>query len=106
MKHYTEKEIKKIRSQMNDGAEFCGIMNDKGVGLIYRSGEFINWKHFGSSANGNNDKELRWIIETIFKDCSEIVPCVWSAYHVNHVPVNCLYGRIDMSASHPNVYGL
>ena len=31
------------------------------------TGKYINWYHYGSSANKNNIKELFWIITVIFK---------------------------------------
>lgn len=106
MKKYTDKEIKKIYNDLNNGAIYCGVCNNKGVGMIYASGLYIRWQHYGQSANKNTPENLRWLIENIFIDCDIITPAIYSKYHVNYIPVNEKYTGIDFSMNHPNIYGL
>ena len=106
MKRYTDSEIQEIRKNLIAGAVFCGIENNRGIGTIRATKELLLWNHFGSSANKNTIGDLRWILETIFKNCSEIVPCEYSEYHINYIPTDTTYTAVDFSASHPNAYGL
>ena len=105
MKRYTDSEIQEIREQLTNGAVFCGIENNRGIGTIRADKCLLSWNHYGSSASRNTVDDLRWILETIFKNCSEIVPCEYSEYHINYIPVDRKYSAVDFSASHPNVYG-
>ena len=71
MKKFTNAEIAEIRANLNKGIVYCGIRSDGyGVGEISVSPtkEYIRWRHFGQSANKNTDGQLRWLLETIFKD--------------------------------------
>jgi hypothetical protein len=107
MKKFTNQEIAQIRADLNNGAIYCGIKNRCGVGEIYKTMQGnIAWKYFGSSANKNTNRDLRWLLETIFEDCETVVPAEYSYYHINYVPTDKQYSGIDMSRSHPNVYGL
>lgn len=106
MKHYTDSEIQAIRESITSGTVFCGIESNRGIGTIRADKNLLFWNHFGSSANKNTNDDLRWIVETIFSNCSEIVPCEYSDYHMNYIPIDSRYTPVDMSAQHPNVYGL
>ena len=105
MKRYTDSEIQEIRENLISGAVFCGIENNRAIGTIRATSELLRWNHFGSSANKNTVEDLRWIAETIFANCAEIVPCKYSEYHMNYIPIDSRYSAVDFSASHPNVYG-
>lgn len=107
MKNYTNKEIAQIRKNINNGMEYCGICNNRGIGNVYLSDtNFIRWQHYGQSANKNTDEDLSFIINTIFYDCELFVPAEWSDYHINHIPVDKQYEAIDLSSNHPNTFGL
>lgn len=108
MKHFTDNELKVIKDDINNGTVYCGIRKDGyGVGRIYLTtcGN-IGWRHFGESANKNTIEELRWMLETIFKDCETVTPAEWSDYHIGYVPIDKQYKGIDYSTKHPNVCGL
>jgi hypothetical protein len=38
---------------------------------VSENGEYIRWRHYGSSANENTKQALQWLIETIFKTTPE-----------------------------------
>lgn len=40
---------------------------------LYKHGDYICWRHFGSSANDNTIGGLRFILEVIFKDDNDLV---------------------------------
>lgn len=109
MKKYTDEEISEIRENLNKGVTYCGIdIYGRGVGTIFAGFPtiWIHYSHYGSSAVKNTNKKLRWLIETIFKDCEIVTPAEWSDYHVNYIPIDKRYKGIDCSADHPNSYGL
>lgn len=107
MKKFTNAEITQIRADINNGTTYCGIQKGRGVGRIYKTLQGnIGWTYYGSSANKNTDEELRWLLETIFEDCETVTPAEYSEYHVNYIPIDKQYKGIDISRSHPNVYGL
>ena len=108
MKKFTNVEIAQIRANLNKGTVYCGIHNGYGVGSICVSpdGKYIRWRHYGESANENTNRDLRWLLETIFKKCETITPAEWSDYHINYIPIDKQYKGIDCSTSHPNVCGL
>lgn len=107
MKKFTAKEIKEIRENLENGYTYCGISNNYGTGCIYIT-QFGNiaYEHYGSSAIGNTNKNLKWLLEVIFHDCDTIVPAEWSEYHINYIPIDKKYNGFDCSYTHPNVYGL
>lgn len=108
MKKFTNTEIAQIRANLNNGFIYCGIRNGNGVGMISASsdGKYILWRCAGESANDNTDRDLRWLLETIFESCETVTPAKWSEYHINYVPIDKQYKGIDHSTNHPNVYGL
>ena len=107
MKKFTNKEIAQIRADLNNGMIYCGIRNNRGVGEIYKTTQGnIGWRYFGSSANKNTDRDLRWLLENIFADCETVTPAEYSYHHINYVPINKQYEGIDMSQKHPNVFGV
>ena len=108
MKRFTNAEIAEIRANLNSGTVYCGIRNGCGVGEIMVSpdGNFIRFRSFGQSAIRNIDGQLRWLLETIFRECETVTPAEYSKYHVNYVPIDKQYQGIDMSRKHPNVFGL
>ena len=71
MKKFTNAEIAQIRSNLNNGFVYCGIRNGNGVGIIAASpdGKYIRWRYYGESANENTNRDLRWLLETIFNIC-------------------------------------
>ena len=108
MKKFTNAEIAEIRTNLNNGLVYCGICNGRGVGDIMVSPDkkLIRWRHYGQSANKNTDGQLRWLLETIFEGCETVTPAEYSEYHINYVPIDKQYQGVDLSAKHPNVYGL
>ena len=108
MRKFTNAEITEIRANLNKGVVYCGICNGCGVGHITVSPDFkwIRWNHYGSSANENTDRDLRWMLENIFDDCDTVTPAEYSKYHINYIPIDKQYRGIDLSSRHPNVWGL
>ena len=106
MRKFTDEEIAAIRKNIDNGVLYCGIKNGRGQGLIQKHLGYISYRHFGSSAVKNTDKDLKWLATTIFEDCDDIVPAVWSDYHINYIPVDSKYQGVDMSREHPNAFGV
>lgn len=108
MKKFTNAEIAEIRANLNKGITYCGIRNGYGVGQICVSEDkkYIRWQHYGQSANENTDRDLRWLLETIFEKCETVTPAEWSDYHIGYVPIDKQYKGFDYSTKHPNVFGL
>lgn len=108
MRKYTDKELLAILADLAAGEKFCGITeNGRGTGLIYLTDNlYIGWNYYGSSANDFSVDSLRFILETIFNECKTICKAVYSEYHINWIPAGTVYIGVDMSRSHPNVYGL
>lgn len=108
MKKFTNAEIAEIRENLNKGIVYCGIRNGYGFGhiLVSEDRKYICWRHYGQSANKNTNGQLRWLLETIFKECETVTPAEWSDYHINYVPIDKQYKGTDYSTKHPNVFGL
>lgn len=107
MKHYTDKELSAILSDMAHGNYYCGIDKyNRGIGAIWLNGGYIHFRHYGESAVKETIKDLRFIIEVIFSDCEMITDCIWSDYHINYIPKSDDFVGVDLSAQHPNVCGL
>lgn len=108
MKKFTNAEISEIRINLNNGIVYCGIRNGAGTGHITVSPDhkWIRWNHYGSSAEKNTDRDLKWMLENIFDDCETVVPAEYSKYHINYVPIDKQYRGIDLSTNHPNVWGI
>ena len=110
MRKFTEQEISEIRKKLDEGVVYVGVKGDRATGgEIYHSAypsKFISWRHYGQSAVKNTNKDIHWLIETIFEDCDDIVPAVWSDYHISYIPLDKSYEAIDYSTSHPNVLGV
>ena len=108
MKKFTNAEISEIRTNLNNGAVYCGIRNGCGVGdiMISPDRKLIRWRHYGQSAIKNTDGQLRWLLETIFESCETVALAEYSKYHINYVPIDKRYRGIDLSTKHPNVYRL
>lgn len=103
MKRHTSTAISSIRACLNEGMTYCGIKNNRGDGVIYVDRfdhNYIKYRRYGSSAIKNNNKELRWLLETIFKDCECVTPAKWSDYHVNFIPIASKYEGIDLNREH------
>ena len=107
MKKFTDTEIAKIRADINKEIVYCGICNGYGTGRIWKSRnqQYIHYSHFGAAAIDNSDDQLRWLLETIFEDCEDVAPAIWSDYHINYVPIDEHYKGIDYSVKHPNTFG-
>lgn len=109
MKHYTDTELAHIFEQIKAGRPYVGVRGNRMVGgailLHPHLTSYINYERHGSSAVKANKKQLRWVIETIFEDADEVVPAVYSQYHICFVPEDERYERIDYSTKHPNVFG-
>lgn len=107
MKKFTNDEIKAIRENLENGVVYCGIKNGFGTGRIYISdtSKNIQYEYYGSSAMKDTERNLRWILETVFDDCETITPAEWSDYHLDYIPIDKQYKAIDCSLSHPNVCG-
>ena len=107
MKKYTNIELKAIIKELKEGIIYCGIDNyNRGIGIIFYSDNLIKWNHYGSSANDCTIKELRFILESIFEECSIITKAKYSEYHINYIPIDTNYIGIDISSKHPNTFGL
>lgn len=107
MKHYTNKELTAILTDMKNGVVYCGIDKyNRGIGTISADNQYICYQHYGASATKSNINGLRWLLENIFDECQIITPAVYSEYHINFIPVDTQYKAIDLSAKHPNVNGL
>ena len=110
MRKFTNQEIAEIRRNLNNGVVYVGVKNGKAtIGRIYRSAypsKFIAFEYYGQSAVKNTNEQVRWLLETIFEDCDNIVEAVWSDYHVSYIPIDGSYEPIDLSGSHPNVFGV
>lgn len=109
MRKFTNNEISEIRKNLNNGVVYVGVANGRMTGgKIYHSAypsKFIAWEHYGQSAIKNTNEQLRWLLETIFDDCDDIVIGVWSDYHIAYIPLDKSYEAFDYSTSHPNVLG-
>lgn len=108
MKKFTNAEIAEIRANLNKGIVYCGIHNGYGFGEIWISEDrkYIRWSNYGQSANENTDRDLRWLLETIFKEYETVTPAEWSNYHIAYVPIDKQYKGFDYSTNHPNIFGL
>lgn len=109
MKSYTTEELKNIFNDIINGAVYVGIDKfNRGVGAIfYDDFRWIHFRHYGQTASR---KDFEWFKDTLycmFSDCLEIVPGVYSEYHINYIPQDITkYKAIDLSLMHPNVCGL
>lgn len=110
MRKFTNTEISEIRKNLNNGVVYVGVKNGRATGgEIYHSAypsKLIAWRHYGQSAIKNTNEQLRWLLETIFDDCDDIVIGVWSDYHISYIPLDKSYEAIDYSTSHPNIFGV
>lgn len=108
MKHYTNTELSRILADIKAGRPYVGVRGNSMVGGVIvlhpHSNDWINYDRHGSSSVKANRNRLRWVIETIFEDADEIVPAVYSEYHICFVPEDEKYERIDYSLRHPNVF--
>ena len=103
----TLKEAAAILEELKAGKHIQGIdKHGRGVGHIYHNGFYIYWRYYGSSAIQATPEQLKWLLETIFDDCTAWDYCKYSEYHIGYIPENPKYTGIDYSMSHPNVYGL
>ena len=108
MKKYTNTELKKIFNDIVNGAVYVGIDNyNRGVGSVFYDGfNYIYFKHYGQTACKKNFEHFRNVVQIMFGECSEIVPGVYSKYHINYIPKDLKkYGAIDFSTNHPNACG-
>lgn len=104
MKKFTDAELKGIMKNLKNGQVYCGIRHQYGVGTINLTIHHnIGWEHYGTSAEPCTIRNLRWIIETIFEDCEDIVAATWSDYHLGYIPIDKKYKGIDYSNQYPNV---
>ena len=111
MRKFTNKEIAEIRRNINNGTIYVPVQkNGKAFGgAIFHSpypSKFIAFEYYGQSAVKDTNEQVRWLLETIFEDCDNIVEAVWSDYHVSYIPIDGSYEPIDLSGSHPNVFGV
>lgn len=110
MRKFNNTEIAEIRKNLNNGVIYVGVKNGRAtIGRIYHSAypsKFIAWEYYGQSAVKDTNEQIRWLLETIFEDCDDIVEAVWSDYHVSYVPIDKSYKAIDLSSSHPSVFGV
>ena len=110
MREFTNQEIAEIRRNLNNDVVYVGVKNGKAtIGRIYHSAypsKFIAFEYYGQSAVKDTNEQVRWLLETIFEDCDNIVEAVWSDYHVSYIPIDGSYEPIDLSGSHPNVFGV
>ena len=109
MKKYSNTELKKIYNDIVSGAVYVGIdENSRGVGCVFYDGfGYIYFRNYGQTASRKNFEHFRATLYIMFNDCLEIVPGVYSDYHVNYIPQDTKrYKAIDFSLRHPNVCGL
>lgn len=109
MKHYTDTELTHILEEIKAGRPFVGVRGDSMVGGVIaihsQLNNWINYDRHGASTVKANIERLRWVIETIWEDADEIVPAIYSEYHIDFVPEDEKYKRIDYSTKHPNIFG-
>lgn len=109
MKHYTNTELSRILADIKAGHPYVGVRGNRMIGgyILPHSQQrsLIVYRHYGSSAIKANREQLRWLLETIFDDADEVVRAIYSEYHIDFVPEDERYERIDSSTRHPNVFG-
>ena len=66
--------LEKIYEMLQNGESFGEILPHRLGGVFFwdvlclsPTGEYIRWRNYGSSANKNTKKDLRWILTEIFK---------------------------------------
>lgn len=103
----SEEQLNKIYDDLHNGICYCGIRNNRGVGRIVYSPyiEMTLVQNYGSTYVPNDKQKLKACIEIFFSDEEDIVPAVYSEYHVNYIPEDSRYEAVDFSDCHPNVYG-
>lgn len=101
-----KQELKEIKINLLKGVKYTGIKNGYSQGVIYLEDNKIYYENFGSSCVKNTIKDLKWLLNVIFKECDLITECIYSEYHLNYKPISSEYKCIDMSRSHPNINGL
>ena len=109
MKKYSDTELKNIFNDILNGAVYVGIDKyNRGVGAVFYDGfTWVYFKHYGQTASKKDFEHFKSTLYIMFNDCSEIVPGVYSDYHINYIPQDLnRYNAIDFSLSHPNVRGL
>lgn len=66
-----QKALDRIYSRLNSGKVYGEYLTNVRFPCFYPclscDGDFIHWRHFGTSANRNSRKELAWILEVIFQ---------------------------------------
>lgn len=109
MKHYTNTELSRILADIKAGHPYVGVRGNRMIGgyILPHSQQrsLIVYRHYGSSAIKANREQLRWLLENIFDDADEVVRATYSEYHIDFVPEDERYERIDSSTRHPNVFG-
>lgn len=102
----SEKKLNKIYNDLHDGICYCGIRSNRGVGRIVYSPytDMTLVQNYGSIYVSNDKQKLKNYIEIFFADEDDIVPAVYSEYHVNYIPEDSKYEAVDLSGCHPNVY--
>lgn len=51
------------------------------AGTIVCDGDYLRWRHFGSSANDATLEDFEWIINNIFDDCKYFILCPLDTYY-------------------------
>ena len=92
MRKFTNNEIAEIRKNINNGMIYVPVQkNGKAFGgAIFHSpypSKFITWRYYGQSAIKDTNKQLRWLLETIFDDCEDITEAVWNEYLIDYIPL-------------------
>lgn len=109
MKHYTNTELSRILADIKAGHPYVGVRGNRMIGgyILPHSQQrsLIVYRHYGSSAIKANREQLRWLLENIFDDADEVVRATYSEYHIDFVPEDERYERIDSSTRHPNIFG-
>lgn len=97
-----------VLENLLNGVYYQGITpGGYGVGVVSYdpAHKVLYWRNFGSSAIEATLEGLNFVIDEVFCECVDFVPCHWSDYHIGYIPDDARYEGFDYSRSHPNVYG-
>jgi hypothetical protein len=107
MKKYTDKELEIIMDDIINGTVYVGIKDSFSWGYISCGYGYIFFTNYGQTASKKIFEHFKSTLYIMFSDCDEIVPGVYSQYHIGYIPQDTKkYKCIDYSTSHPNIYGL
>lgn len=106
MRKFANEELKEVLKNLENGIVYSIIsQRGNGIGEIWADRTFIYWCRSGKSAIKKNIMNLRWFLQILCRDDTDIDVAVYSEYHIGYIPTSKQYKAIDHSMSHPNVLG-